>query len=175
MMMRRAIAAEGIEPRFLTVEITESTLIEQLDSAQDALKSLKRLGVHLSLDDFGTGYSSLSYLRDLPFDSVKIDRSLIRNIVEVPRAAKLAAAIVQMGHALYLQVIAEGVETSAQVALLRSIDCDTGQGFYFARPMAPELLGELLDTRRSWLPRQAGAARPRGARSEQSVPALARS
>jgi diguanylate cyclase (GGDEF)-like protein/PAS domain S-box-containing protein len=173
LLIRRAIAAEGLDPGFLTVEITESTLIEQLDSAQSALESLKQLGVHLSLDDFGTGYSSLSYLRDLPFDRVKIDRSLISNIVDIPRAGKLAAAIVQMGHALDLQVIAEGVETSAQVALLRSIGCDIGQGFYFARPMAPELLGALLEKRRTWLPRPAGGEWPRGARKGPAATAMA--
>jgi EAL domain-containing protein (putative c-di-GMP-specific phosphodiesterase class I) len=113
-LARHAIATQGIAPGFLTLEITESTLIEQLESAQDALRSLKDLGVRLSLDDFGTGYSSLSYLRDLPFDSVKIDRSLIRHIIDFPDAAELASAIVQMGHALDLQVIAEGVETAPQ-------------------------------------------------------------
>ena len=143
-LVRRAIAMEGLRPEFLTLEITESTLIEQLESAQAALTSLKNLGVRLSLDDFGTGYSSLSYLRDLPFDSVKIDRSLIRHIIDFPHAAELASAIVQMGHALELQVIAEGVETAEQVARLRTLECDVAQGYYFAQPMAPERLTALL-------------------------------
>jgi EAL domain-containing protein (putative c-di-GMP-specific phosphodiesterase class I) len=125
--LRRAIAAASIPPGFLTVEVTESVLIEQLDVAQAALKSLKDLGVHLSLDDFGTGYSSLSYLRDLPFDSVKIDRSLIRNIVDTPRAADIPAAIVHMAHALDLQVIAEGIETREQAARLQRLSCDTAK------------------------------------------------
>ncbi len=143
-LMSHAIAREGIRPGFLTLEITESTLIEQLEPTQAALRSLKNLGVRLSLDDFGTGYSSLSYLRDLPFDSVKIDRSLISNVVEHPHAALLVGAIVQMGHALDLQVIAEGVETAAQVARLRTLGCDVAQGFHFGQPMAPQQLTALL-------------------------------
>jgi EAL domain-containing protein (putative c-di-GMP-specific phosphodiesterase class I) len=106
--------------------------------------SLKNLGVRLSLDDFGTGYSSLSYLRDLPFDSVKIDQSLIRHIVDFPHAAELASGIIQMGHALDLQVIAEGVETAEQVTRLRALGCDVAQGFYFAEPMGPEQLTAVL-------------------------------
>jgi len=151
-LVRDALATEGIAPGFLALEITESLLIEQLDSAQGALESLGDLGVRLSLDDFGTGYSSLSYLRQLPFDSVKIDRSLIRNIVEAPKAAALAAAIIQMGHALDLQVIAEGVETPEQVALMKALGCDIAQGFYFAKPLAPEQLTELLHNQPRWLP-----------------------
>jgi diguanylate cyclase (GGDEF)-like protein len=148
-LIRRVIAAEGLRPGFLTLEITESTLIEQLESAQAALRSLKHLGVGLSLDDFGTGYSSLSYLRDLPFDSVTIDRSLIRHIIDIPHAAELASAIVQMGHALELQVIAEGVETAEQVQRLRTLQCDVAQGYYFAQPMAPEQLSAVLRDHRN--------------------------
>ena len=158
-LVRNAIAAAGIPPGFLTVEITESMLIEHLEFAQQALHSLRELGVHLSLDDFGIGYSSLSYLRDLPFDSVKIDRSLTRNIIDTPQAAALAAAIVQMGHALDLQVISEGVETSAQADLLQALGCDVGQGFHFAKPMAPEQLSALLDQEPSRLPRRARGQR----------------
>jgi diguanylate cyclase (GGDEF)-like protein len=143
-LVSRVITTEDLRPGFLTLEITESTLIEQLESAQAVLRSLKNLGVRLSLDDFGTGYSSLSYLRDLPFDSVKIDYSLIRHIVDFPHAAELASAIIQMGHALDLQVIAEGVETAEQVTRLRTLGCDVAQGFYFAQPMGPEQLTAVL-------------------------------
>jgi diguanylate cyclase (GGDEF)-like protein len=163
-ILSQAIAAASIPPGFLTVEVTESVLIEQLDVARAALKSLKDLGVHLSLDDFGTGYSSLSYLRDLPFDSVKIDRSLIRSIVETPRAADIPAAIVHMAHALDLQVIAEGIETLEQAVRLKRLSCDTAQGFYFAKPMAPEDLTALLQHQPDWLPlsaKQPERAQPR--------------
>ena len=158
-LVREVVAAEGIAPGFLTLEITESMRIERLASAQDVVGSLKELGVRLALDDFGTGYSSLSYLRDLPFDSVKIDRSLIANIVDSSRGAELAAAIVHMGHALGLEVIAEGVETQAQIAVLRSLGCDIAKGFWFAKPMAPEQLTTFLRERPRWLPGQ--TRRPR--------------
>ena len=132
------IAAEGLQPGFLTIEITESVLIEQLEAARNALEALSGLGVRLSLDDFGTGYSSLSYLANLNFQSVKIDRMLIEKIVTSPKAEALAAAIIRMGHALGQQVIAEGVETLEQATRLRELDCDIAQGFYFAMPVAPE-------------------------------------
>jgi len=99
-LIREVTTAEGIPPGFLTVEITESMLIERLDAARSALDALHDLGVRLSLDDFGTGYSSLSYLANLNFDDVKIDRLLIERIVTSEKAAALAAAIIQMGHAL---------------------------------------------------------------------------
>ena len=156
-LVTQAIANEQIAPGFLTIEITESLLIEHLEIVQRALKSLRSLGVHLSLDDFGTGYSSLSYLRDLPLDSVKIDRSLITDIIHTPRAADLAAAIIDMGHALDLEVIAEGIETREQAALLQALGCDIAQGYYFARPMAPEQLTTLLGEHRDWLPTQTKA------------------
>jgi diguanylate cyclase (GGDEF)-like protein/PAS domain S-box-containing protein len=151
-LLSDAIIAAGVAPGFVTVEVTESVLIEQLEAAQAALDSLRDLGVHLSLDDFGTGYSSLSYLRDLPLDVVKIDRSLIKRIVDIPRAADIPAAIVYMAHSLDLKVVAEGVETIEQAARLQRLNCDIAQGFYFAKPMAPEQLTELLHNQPHWLP-----------------------
>jgi len=165
-LIREVTTAEGIPPGFLTVEITESMLIERLDAARSALDALHDLGVRLSLDDFGTGYSSLSYLANLSFDDVKIDRLLIERIVTSQKAAALAAAIIQMGHALGQQVIAEGVETVEQATRLQELDCDIAQGYYFAKPMEPEAFAVLLEERGgpSWpvLPaRQAPAVQPR--------------
>ena len=151
-LVREVIAAEGITPGFLTLEITESVLIEHLDDARKALESLNDLGVRLSLDDFGTGYSSLSYLADLPFQCVKIDLSLIGKIVASPQASALANAIIQMGHALDKQVIAEGVETLEQATRLQELGCDIAQGYYFAKPITPEKLTPLLQDRPNWLP-----------------------
>lgn len=165
-LIREVTTAEGIPPGFLTVEITESMLIERLDAARSALDALHDLGVRLSLDDFGTGYSSLSYLANLNFDDVKIDRLLIERIVTSEKAAALAAAIIQMGHALGQQVIAEGVETMEQATRLQELDCDIAQGYYFAKPMEPEAFAVLLEERGgpSWpvLPaRPALAVQPR--------------
>jgi diguanylate cyclase (GGDEF)-like protein/PAS domain S-box-containing protein len=157
-VLSQAIAAAGVEPGFVTVEVTESLLIEQLDVALTALNAIRDLGVHLSLDDFGTGYSSLSYLRDLPLDVVKMDRSLINGIVDTPRAIDIPAAIVRMAHALDLLVIAEGIETSEQASRLQRLGCDIAQGFYFAKPMGPEQLTALLDNQPHWLPAAAKQA-----------------
>jgi diguanylate cyclase (GGDEF)-like protein len=165
-LIREVTTAQGIPPGFLTVEITESMLIERLDSARSALDALHDLGVRLSLDDFGTGYSSLSYLANLNFDDVKIDRLLIERIVSSQKAAALAAAIIQMGHALGQQVIAEGVETLEQATRLQELDCDIAQGYYFAKPMEPEAFAVLLEERDgpSWpvlTGRQALAGKPK--------------
>jgi len=168
-LVSEVIAAEGIAPGFLTLEITESVLIECLDEARLSLESLHDLGVRLSLDDFGTGYSSLSYLSALPFQSVKIDQMLIRDIV-APRAGALAAAIIQMGHALNLQVIAEGVETIAQAARLQALDCDLAQGFYFGAPMASERLTALIANHPDWF---SGTERPPTPMAHERQTALA--
>jgi diguanylate cyclase (GGDEF)-like protein/PAS domain S-box-containing protein len=171
-LIREVTAAEGIAPGFLTVEITESMLIERLDGARSALETLNDLGVRLSLDDFGTGYSSLSYLANLNFDDVKIDRLLIEKIVTSQKAAALAAAIIQMGHALGQKVIAEGIETAEQAARLQELDCDIAQGYYFAKPMEPEAFATLLEDRGgpSWpalpaMPALAAQPEPRPARA----------
>jgi diguanylate cyclase (GGDEF)-like protein/PAS domain S-box-containing protein len=178
-LIREVTAAEGIRSGFLTVEITESVLIERLDAARSALDALNALGVRLSLDDFGTGYSSLSYLANLNFDDVKIDRLLIESIVTSQKAAALAAAIIHMGHALGQQVIAEGVETVEQATRLRELDCDIAQGYYFAKPMEPEAFTVLLAERggSSWpvLPaKQAPAVAPRRRPVRAIAPAAGR-
>ena len=170
--VRRAIAAEGIAPGFLTLEVTESLVIEQLGAARKVLDSLKDLGIHLSLDDFGTGYSSLSYLSNLPFDSVKIDRSLIDSIVDTPQAAAVAAAIIQMGHALNLRVIGEGIETAEQATRLQLLGCDIGQGYYFARPMPAEEFAALLHRGPNLMP--GSPTRPRSDRARAVAPPTAR-
>jgi diguanylate cyclase (GGDEF)-like protein/PAS domain S-box-containing protein len=150
-LAREVIAERGFATGFLTLEITESALITRLDTAQNILLSLGDSGFGLSLDDFGTGYSSLSYLANLPFDSVKIDQSLTKDIVEKPQAEALVAAIIQMGHALEKQVIAEGVETLEQATRLQTLDCDIAQGYYFAKPLAPDMFTALLQNHPNWL------------------------
>jgi EAL domain-containing protein (putative c-di-GMP-specific phosphodiesterase class I) len=133
--VERTLAETGLEPRWLELEITESMLLRDEQVVVEALRALRARGVRVAVDDFGTGYSSLSYLRTLPVDSLKIDRSFIQGVAASADDAALTAAIVSMGHALRLSVVAEGVEHSDQHALLARWGCDELQGFLFAHPM----------------------------------------
>ncbi|MCY7335998.1 MAG: EAL domain-containing protein [Chamaesiphon sp.] len=130
------LAETGLSPAMLEVEITESMAIEDLDLTIAILASLREIGVKISLDDFGTGYSSLAALKYLPLDRLKIDRSFIRELRANTVDAGIVRTIVNLGHELNLNVIAEGVETVEQFEFLRSINCDAVQGFLFSRPLA---------------------------------------
>jgi diguanylate cyclase (GGDEF)-like protein/PAS domain S-box-containing protein len=125
----------GVDPTLLELELTESMLMKNADRAAQTLGNLVRYGVRLSVDDFGTGYSSLAYLRRFPLDALKIDRAFIRDCVDNPEDATIALAIINLAHSLKLKVVAEGVETEAQLGFLRAHGCDQVQGFHFARPM----------------------------------------
>ncbi len=129
------LAETGLAPAALEVEITESIAIKDLDLAIAILESLREIGVKISLDDFGTGYSSLAVLKYLPLDRLKIDRSFIRELRANTIDAGIVRTIVNLGHELNLNVVAEGVETVEQLELLRSVNCDTVQGFLFSRPL----------------------------------------
>ena len=129
------LAETGLAPAALEVEITESIAIKDLDLAIGILESLREIGVKISLDDFGTGYSSLAVLKYLPLDRLKIDRSFIRELRANTVDAGIVRTIVNLGHELNLNVVAEGVETVEQLEFLRSINCDTVQGFLFSRPL----------------------------------------
>jgi diguanylate cyclase (GGDEF)-like protein len=143
----RILEETRLEPAQIEMELTESMVMQNVDAAIAILQGLKQLGVTLSLDDFGTGYSSLSYLKDLPIDTLKIDRSFVRDIGSGAEAddGVLAQAIISLGHALHLKVIAEGVETDAQLRFLRRHGCDEVQGFFYGEPVAPEAHAELLE------------------------------
>ena len=119
------------------VEITESALIENAEVPARTLANLRALGVRVQLDDFGTGYSSLSYLQRFPIDALKIDRSFVAGLGERAGAAAIFGAIVAMGHALGLNVVAEGIETGDQAGEALRLGCDSGQGYLFARPAPP--------------------------------------
>jgi EAL domain-containing protein (putative c-di-GMP-specific phosphodiesterase class I) len=131
----RTVAACGISPGVLHVEITESVILEHAEPAQSILARLRDLGVGLCMDDFGTGYSSLGYLHRFPIDALKIDRSFVMRMVEEPRNAKLVQAIVALAGNLGVRVVAEGIDSPSQLALLRELGCDFGQGFLFSRPV----------------------------------------
>ncbi|HVM07329.1 MAG TPA: EAL domain-containing protein [Acidimicrobiales bacterium] len=135
-----AIGRHGLSPAQLAVEITETALLRDLDTALGVLNRLRRFGVSVALDDFGTGYSSLSYLRRLPVDVLKVDRSFIGRLAEDARDHSVVAAMVNLAHALGLRVIAEGVEVPGQADALRGLRCDMAQGWYFARPQAADEL-----------------------------------
>jgi EAL domain-containing protein (putative c-di-GMP-specific phosphodiesterase class I)/CheY-like chemotaxis protein len=137
-IVRKILHETGMRPHNLVLELTESALIENLQEHSDALQTLRRDGVGIEIDDFGTGYSSLSYLKQLPVDGIKIDRSFIRQIDTNVVDASIVSAIVAMAHSVGLNVVAEGVETAAQLRVLGTQGCDVAQGFYFARPMPPE-------------------------------------
>jgi EAL domain-containing protein (putative c-di-GMP-specific phosphodiesterase class I) len=132
--LERLISATGIEPKLLCLEITESVLMEDVDYFSKVLHELRAIGTRLSVDDFGTGYSSLAYLRRFPVDELKIDRSFVTDLDSDPYDATLVAAVVAIGEALGLRVIAEGVETAEELAALRDLGCQYAQGYLFARP-----------------------------------------
>jgi diguanylate cyclase (GGDEF)-like protein/PAS domain S-box-containing protein len=140
----RALRLHGIEPASLELELTESALIDDREKAIGTLAVLKRLGVKIAVDDFGTGYSSLSYLSGLPVDCLKIDRAFVMKVAKGGRDAAVAQAIVSLGHALGMRVLAEGIETAEQLAFLQAHHCDEGQGYLFARPQPAEAIPTLL-------------------------------
>jgi len=131
------LAATGLPAKSLTLEITETAVMDDIDRTIDKLRELKGLGVRLAIDDFGTGYSSLTYLRRLPIDVIKIDRSFVAGVAAASDEWALAQAIVRLIRTLKLETVAEGVETGAQVAHLRALGCDRLQGYYFAKPNRP--------------------------------------
>jgi len=139
-----ALVAADLSPQSLVLEITETAVMEQLDAAVAILAQLRQLGVRLALDDFGTGYSSLSYLQRLPVDILKIDRSFVSGVAGNAEESALARAIVKLGQTLGLETVAEGIETSDQLAVLRELGCQLGQGYYFAKPLDPEAADGLL-------------------------------
>jgi diguanylate cyclase (GGDEF)-like protein len=138
----------GLDPALLELEITESIVMDQSEASVERLRALRGLGVHLVLDDFGTGYSSLSYLRRLPLDTIKVDRSFVSGLGLDGREATvdlpIVQAVVSLAHGLGISVVAEGIEGPGQLACLRDLDCDRGQGYHFARPLPPDDLEAML-------------------------------
>ena len=157
--VRAALRESGLDPSALVIEITESTIIDDSLAALRELRQLRKLGVRLALDDFGTGYSSLSRLRRLPFDIVKIDRSFVSRITHEQEGA-VVQSILEMAATMGLEVVAEGIETMAQLTALRARGCQLGQGFHFSRPVPPEALAGILAVGRLPLPRRRLVALP---------------
>lgn len=152
-VVTRALKDHEVDPALLELEITESTAMNNAENAIAALQNLKALGVRIAIDDFGTGYSSLSYLTRFPIDSLKIDRSFVIDLPDSREGASIARAVITMSHALRLKVIAEGVETLAQLDFLTDNECDEIQGYYCSRPLPAEQASELLSGSRHLITR----------------------
>ncbi len=133
--LRRVVAESGVEPRYLTVEITEGVLIDAPQVAEPILRALKDIGLTIALDDFGTGYSSLSYLQRFPIDVIKIDLSFVGRMMENETSLQIVRAIIGLAQALQIRVVAEGIERSEQASVLLGLGCPMGQGYLFGRPL----------------------------------------
>ncbi len=142
--IRGALEAAKLDPRFFEVELTESAVMSDAEGSIAILEQLSAMGVMVSVDDFGTGYSSMSYLRRFPIDKLKIDRVFISELASRPEDASIVRAIVSLAHSLRLKVVAEGVETAAQLEFLSAIGCDEYQGYYFSRPLPGEEFERLV-------------------------------
>jgi diguanylate cyclase (GGDEF)-like protein len=143
--VRDALADNHLPPETLTLEITETVLMRDATAAAIRLRALKALGVRIAIDDFGTGYSSLAYLRQFPVDALKIDRSFITGISSSHEAAALMHTLIQLGKALSLETLGEGIEEHAQLEQLKHEECDSGQGFLFAKPLDVDTVTRFLD------------------------------
>ncbi|HEV7700323.1 MAG TPA: bifunctional diguanylate cyclase/phosphodiesterase [Pyrinomonadaceae bacterium] len=150
--VENALIGSKIEPVCLKLEITESAAMENAENTISILHRLKKLGVQLSIDDFGTGYSSLSYLHRLPFDTLKIDRSFVSAVGEMGEGSEILQTIISLAKNLKKKVVAEGIETEAQLDLLEQLGCDYGQGYLLAKPLTREKMEAALKTGRTWLP-----------------------
>lgn len=144
LMIERLLAETGLNPNCLDLEVTESSVMKNAESAISTLRELKAMGIKISIDDFGSGYSSLSYLKHLPIDNLKIDQSFVYDMTTDPKDAAIVMAIIQLAHSLKLKVIAEGVETEEQLRFLRLLRCDEMQGYLFCRPLPVEAFEQLL-------------------------------
>ncbi|MFQ5487552.1 MAG: EAL domain-containing protein, partial [Gammaproteobacteria bacterium] len=144
MQLDQLLRKTGLAPQALELEITETVLMQNDRASRDNLGALQELGLRLSIDDFGTGYSSLSYLKRFPIDTLKIDRSFIRDLTIDPDDAAIVSAIIVMAHSLKLEVVAEGVETREQLDFLKSKQCDAMQGYLFSKPVSAQVLERML-------------------------------
>jgi EAL domain-containing protein (putative c-di-GMP-specific phosphodiesterase class I) len=139
------LASTGLAPELLTLELTESVLMQDAEAATAMLIDLKGLGVRLAIDDFGTGYSSLNYLRRFPIDELKIDRSFVSSLDDGgPTQSAVVLSILRLSETLHLKTVAEGIEESSQLAVLRELGADLGQGYLFARPLEPDAMTALI-------------------------------
>jgi len=137
-MVDQTLRETGMAPQFLELEITETSMMRNVESAIQTLRGLQALGVQIAIDDFGTGYSSLSYLKNFPISTLKIDQSFVRDAVTDRADAAIVKTIIALGHSLELTVKAEGVETEEQLEFLRRLECDEMQGYLFSKPLPPE-------------------------------------
>jgi EAL domain-containing protein (putative c-di-GMP-specific phosphodiesterase class I) len=138
------LAETGMAPELLELEITESMIMQHVDIAAEKAAAMKKLGIRLAIDDFGTGYSSLSQLKRFPIDTLKIDRAFVRDIPQSEDDTAITKAVISLGKALGVRVVAEGVETSEQYGFLRENGCDEMQGFLFSKPCHPDAFVDLL-------------------------------
>jgi len=167
---RDALAASGLAPSALTIEITETALMSNAEETAVRLKAVKQLGVRIAIDDFGTGYSSLAYLQRFPVDALKIDRSFISRLTQDEEGETLIRTLVQLGKSLSIETLAEGIEESSELYVLKEEECDSGQGFLFARPLdVPACESFLAD----WIGSAAERSITESAASESSASASA--
>jgi diguanylate cyclase (GGDEF)-like protein/PAS domain S-box-containing protein len=148
-MIAGVVKETGAAPAKIELELTESIAMQQADSAVSVFRQLKAMGFRLSIDDFGTGYSSLAYLKRFPLDTLKIDRAFVKDLAEGSDHAAIPLAIIAMAHGLNLHVLAEGVETQEQLAILREHGCDAIQGYLFSQPLSSDLVEQLVRTHRA--------------------------
>jgi EAL domain-containing protein (putative c-di-GMP-specific phosphodiesterase class I) len=141
----RALSASGLDARYLELELTERTVMNDAEQNLGTLSALNDMGIELALDDFGTGYSSLAYLKRIPVGKLKIDRSFVRDLEVDPDDRAIASTILSMGRSLRLKVLAEGVETAEQYEILRGMGCELVQGYHFSRPLPPEQFVAFLE------------------------------
>ena len=149
-LVRWALVNSGLSPQSLKLELTESVMMDDAPETRGALDRIVDLGVQLMIDDFGTGYSSLSRLHQLPIEALKIDRSFVSALVEDPDSQTMIRAIIQMARNFDMKVTAEGVETIEQLKILKRLDCDFAQGYYFSKPVEPGLAEKLMASGTSW-------------------------
>ena len=137
----------GFDPRSLIVEITETAIMRNVSTVVSRLAVLKDAGVRIAIDDFGTGYSSLAYLQQFPVDTLKIDRSFISRMSDSPESGAMIRTLVQLGKTLGLEILAEGIEESAQYSQLERDQCDSGQGYLYARPLEADAIETFITAR----------------------------
>jgi diguanylate cyclase (GGDEF)-like protein len=148
--VRSVLQEVGLDGQFLRLEITESVVMGNIDLARATLRTLRQLDIHVDMDDFGTGYSSLGVLHSFPLNKLKIDRSFVDRIGDGEDRSEVVVAIVAMAHGLHLEVVAEGVESAEQLAKLRRMGCDYGQGYFFAHPLTHNEIEALIRTNQVW-------------------------